>query len=115
MNIKPIKTSQDYKNALKQVEKLWYAKPNTKEGDELDILTTLIEKYETNHYKIMPPNPIEALKFRMEHMGLTQKDLAKLIGANRISEILSNKRGLSLNIIKTLHSKLQIPADSLIS
>ena len=116
MNIKPIKTEKDYEAALKRVEILWdNAKPNTVEGDELDILATLIEQYESKKYHIDLPDPIEAIKFRMEQMGLTQKDLAKMIGANRVSEILNRKRKLSLNMIRILYSNLNIPAESLIA
>lgn len=115
MNIKPIKTDKDYKKALRQVEKIWDAKPDTKKGDELDILTTLIEQYELKKYLILPPDPIKAIEFRMEQMGLSQKDLAKIIGANRISEILNRKRNLSINMIRTLCAKLNITADLLIN
>jgi len=115
MKIKPIKINKDYKEALKKVDNLWDAELNTSKGDELDILTTLIEQYEINNYKIIPPNPIDAIKFRMEQMGLTQKDLAKIIGANRISEILNKQRSLSLNMIRKLYTNLNIPAESLIN
>ena len=114
MNIKPIKTKKDYKNALKRVEKLWDSKLKLKESDELDILVTLIEHYEEKNYKILPPDPIEAIKFRMSQTGLKQKDLAKIIGANRASEILKRKRNLTLNMIRLLHTNLGIPVDSLI-
>jgi len=114
MNIKPIKTKKDYREALERIEKLWDAKFNTKKGDELDILTTLIEKYEENNFEILPPDPVEAIKFRMEQMGLEQKDLSKLIGANRASEILKKKRKLTLNMIKLLSKSLKIPTDVLV-
>ncbi|MFA5169322.1 MAG: helix-turn-helix domain-containing protein [Candidatus Paceibacterota bacterium] len=114
MNIKPIKTEKDYERALKRVDAIWDAKANSKEEDELDILVTLIEKYETEHYPIEAPDPIEAIKFRMEQMGMEQKDLALLIGPNRASEILSGKRPLSLNIIRILRDELDIPVDSLV-
>ena len=114
MNIKPIKTKKDYQNALKRVEKIWNAKPNSKAGDELDILATLIEHYEENNYPILPPDPIEAIKFRMDQIGLEQKDLAKIIGANRTSEILKRKRNLTLKMIRLLHLNFGIPTDSLI-
>jgi len=114
MNVKLIKNINDYRAALKRVEALWNAKPNSEAGDELDILATLIEKYEDSHYKIASPDPIEAIKFRMEQIGMERSDLVKLIGANRVSEVFSKKRALSLNIIRILHSKLNIPADSLI-
>jgi len=114
MNIKLIKTKKDYHEALKRVEKLWNALPNSKEGDELDVLATLIEKYEDIYYKVSSPDPVEAIKFRMEQLGMEQKDLAKIIGANRASEMFSKKRSLSLNMIRILRNKLNIPADSLI-
>jgi HTH-type transcriptional regulator/antitoxin HigA len=114
MNIKLIKNKRDYREALKRVEELWDAKPNSKEGDELDILATLIEKYENVYYAIATPDPVEAVRFRMEQLGLEQKDLAKIIGANRASEMFHKKRSLSLNIIRILRAKLNIPADSLI-
>ncbi|MDP3899795.1 MAG: hypothetical protein Q8Q23_01810 [bacterium] len=113
MNIKPIKNQTDYAIALKKAEKLWDAKPNTKAGDEFEVLTTLIEKYEADNYTILPPDPVEAIKFRMEQMNLTQKDLAHLIGANRVSEVLNRKRKLSLSMIKSFHAHLRIPVDSL--
>jgi len=114
MNIKLIKNNNDYRAALKRVEALWNAKPNSEAGDELDLLATLVEKYENTHYKIAAPDPIEAIKFRMEQIGMERSDLAKIIGANRVSEVFNKKRTLSLNIIRILHSKLNIPADSLI-
>ncbi|OGF26662.1 hypothetical protein A2477_04155 [Candidatus Falkowbacteria bacterium RIFOXYC2_FULL_47_12] len=115
MNIQPIKTPKDHKEALKKVEKLWDAKPDTKAGDELEVLTTLIEKYEADTYNILPPDPVEAIKFRMEQMNVTQTDIARLIGANRISEVLNRKRKLSLNMIKVFHTHLNIPVDSLVN
>ena len=114
MNINLIKNNRDYHAALERVEDLWHALPNSKEGDELDVLATLIEKYEERHFKIAAPDPIEAIKFRMEQIGMERSDLAKLIGANRVSEVFNKKRSLSLNIIRILHKKLNIPADSLI-
>lgn len=114
MNIKLIKNKKDYEKALKQVEKLWGAKLNSKLSDELDLLATLIEKYENENYPIDFPDPIEAIKFRMEQLGLEQSDLAKIIGPNRTSEILNKKRGLSINLIKILRQELNIPADSLL-
>ncbi|MFZ3055108.1 MAG: transcriptional regulator [Minisyncoccales bacterium] len=114
MNIKIIKTEKDYEKALKRADEIWDAKPNSKEEDELDILVTLIEKYETEYYPIKAPDPIEAIKFRMEQMGMEQKDLAEIIGANRASEVLSGKRPLSLNMIRILRDELNIPTDSLV-
>ncbi len=114
MSIKPIRTKKNYQEALIRVEKIWDAKPNTVKGDELEILSVLIEKYEKDHYKILPPDPVEAIKFRMEQMHLEKKDLAKIIGANRVSEVLQKKRGLTIGMIRNLHSTLHIPTDSLV-
>lgn len=115
MNIKPVKTKKDYKEALTRIEKIWNAESGTKMGDELEILSVLVEKYEEDSYKILPPNPIEAIKFRMEQMQLEKKDLAKIIGANRASEVLQGKRGLTINMIRSLRSALRIPTDSLVN
>ncbi len=114
MNLKPIKTKKDYDKALKRLEIIFDARPGTKEGDELDILAMLIEKYEEAHYPIEAPDPIEAIKFRMEQMGYKQKDLAEIIGyKGRVSEILNRKRKLTLEMIRSLHDKLNIPLESL--
>lgn len=91
MNIKPIKTKKNYQETLKRIERIWDALPGTPESDELDILATLVEKYEEANYAIAAPNPVEAIKFRMEQMGMDKKDLAKIIGANRVSELFSKK------------------------
>jgi HTH-type transcriptional regulator / antitoxin HigA len=116
MNIKPIKTKKDYDNALKRIEELWGAKENTAAGDEFEILFTLVEAYEDKHYPIPPPHPIEAIKFRMEQGTISDKQLTKLLGGrSRKSEILSGKRKLSLNMIRTLHKELKIPVESLIN
>ena len=115
MNIKPIKTKKDYKLALKRVDALWDASPKTPEYDELDILSTLIGVYEETHFPIAKPDPIEAIKFRMDQMGLSDKDLSPFIGArSKVSEVLSLKRGLSLPMIRKLSKGLNIPAESLI-
>lgn len=114
MNIKPIKNNKDYKKALSRINKIWDAKEGTKAGDELEIISILVEKYEEEHFEILPPDPIEAIIFRMEQMGLEKKDLAEIIGANRSSEILHGKRRLTLKMIKDLHSTLKIPIDSLV-
>ena len=114
-NLKPIRSEQDYEEALAEVEELWGAKTGTPKGDRLDVLTTLIEAYETEHYPMDPPDPIEAIKFRMEQQGLTRKDLEKILGSRmRVSEVLNRKRGLSINMIRALHQKLGISADVLI-
>ena len=112
--MKPVKTKKDYNMALKRLEIIFDARPGTKEGDELDILAMLIEKYEEEHFPIDAPDPIEAIKFRMEQMGYKQKDLAKIIGyKGRVSEILNRKRKLTLEMIRSLHDKLNIPLESL--
>ena len=115
MNIKPIKTEKDYQNALKRLEVIFDAIPGSRHGDELEILAMLIEDYEDKHYPIDSPDPIEAIKFRMEQMGYKQKDLAKIIGfKGRVSEILNRKRKLSLEMIRNLHEKMNIPLEALV-
>ena len=114
MNIKPIKTEKDYNNTLNQIEKLMDAKPNTPQMDELEVLTTLVEAYEAQHYIINTPDPIEAIKFRMEQEGLKQKDLVNIVGSkSRVSEILNKKRKLTIEMIRNLHTRLHIPVESL--
>ena len=101
MNIKPIKTEKDYQLAISRIEELWGALKDSPEGDELDLLLTLVESYELKHYPIAPPDPVDAIKFRMEQMGLTNADMSKYLGSqSRVSEILNRKRGLTLNMIK---------------
>jgi HTH-type transcriptional regulator/antitoxin HigA len=113
--LKPIRSKADYKNALAEVERLWGAKSGTPPGDRLDILATLIDAYEDEHYPIDPPDPIEAIKFRMEQLGLRRKDLEPLIGTRtRVAEILNRRRSLSIAMIRRLHDRLGIPADVLI-
>jgi HTH-type transcriptional regulator/antitoxin HigA len=113
--IKPIRTKRDYDDALKEVEHLWGAKSGTSEGDRLDVLATLIDVYETEHHPMDPPDPIEAIKFRMEQQGLTRRDLEEIIGTRtRIAEVLNRKRGLSITMIRRLHERLGISADVLI-
>ena len=113
--MKIIKTESEYKSALIKLEKLFNAKPNTTQGDELELLSLLIEKYEQEKYPIDMPDPIEAIKFRMEQMGYTQNDLAKIIGLkSRASEILNRKRPLTLEMIRNLHEKMNIPTQVLI-
>jgi HTH-type transcriptional regulator/antitoxin HigA len=113
--IKPIRTKRDYDGALKEVERLWGAKSGTPEGDRLDVLATLIDVYETERYPMDPPDPIEAIKFRMEQQGLTRRDLEEIIGTRtRIAEVLNRKRGLSITMIRRLHERLGISADVLI-
>jgi HTH-type transcriptional regulator/antitoxin HigA len=116
MNIKPIKTEEDYKLALARVSELMDAEMNTPQGDELDILATLIESYEAKHYVIAAPDPIEAIKFRMEQMGLEHQDLEPFIGnLNIVTEVMNRQRELSLAMIRRLHNGLQIPLESLIN
>lgn len=113
--IKPIRTKKDYEKAMKDVEALWGAKSGTPKGDRLDVLATLIDAWEEAHYPMDPPDPIEAIKFRMEQQGLTRKDLEGIIGTRaRIAEVLSGKRELSIAMIRRLNSKLNIPAEILI-
>ena len=114
MNIKPIKNEEDYTQTLKYIESLMDAKPNTLQMDELEVLTTLVEAYEEQHYKIEAPDPIEAIKFRMEQEGLKQKDLVSIVGSkSRVSEILNRKRKLTIEMIRNLHKQLHIPVESL--
>lgn len=116
MEIKPIHTEQEYQAALRRLEEVWEAEPGTPESDELDVLSVLVEAYEDEHYPIHPPDPIEAIKFRMEQMGLTRRDLEPYIGPRaRVSEILTRKRKLSLDMIRKLNEKLGIPAEILIA
>ena len=115
MDIKPIRTKADYRAALKQIEKLMGAKANSADGEKLDVLATLVEAYERKHYPLDLPDPVEAIKFEMEQRGLTIKDLEPMIGkSNRIYEVLSYKRPLTLQMIRRLHAGLGIPAESLL-
>jgi HTH-type transcriptional regulator / antitoxin HigA len=116
MTIKPIKTERDYRKALKEIDKLWDAKPNTPMGDRLDVLVTLVEAYEQKHYKVDPPDPIEAIKFRMEQLELKPSDLAKILGGwSRVSEVLNRKRKLTVEMMRSLRKHLAIPAESLLA
>ena len=113
--IKPIRSEADYQAALKEVERLWGAKLGTPSGDRLDVLATLIDAYESEHDPVDPPDPIEAIKFRMEQQGLTRKDLEPLIGTRtRVAEVLNRKRSLSIGMIRRLHRGLGISAEILI-
>ena len=115
MNIKPIKTEDDYNQALERLEVIFDAKFNSPEGDELEVLGILINQYENENFPIGLPDPIEAIKFRMEQMGYNQTDLANIVGLkSRASEILNRKRKLSLEMIRQLNEKLHIPTDVLI-
>jgi HTH-type transcriptional regulator/antitoxin HigA len=113
--LRPIRSKSDYKKALAEAERLWGAKSGTPAGDRLDVLATLIDVYEGEHYPMDPPDPIEAIKFRMEQQGLTRKDLEPLIGTRtRVAEVLNRKRSLSISMIRRLHERLGIPAEVLI-
>ena len=115
MDIKPIKTARDYRQALKAIEALMDAKRNTPEGDRLDVLVTLVEAYEAKHHAIEAPNSIDAIEFAMEQRGLTRRDLEPFIGSRaRVSEVLNRRRPLTLPMIRNLHRGLQIPAELLI-
>ena len=115
MEIKPIKTEQDYQAAMARLETIFDAKLGTPEGDELEVLGVLIDNYERTHFPIDLPDPIEAIKFRMEQMDYSNKDLAEVIGfKGRVSEILNRKRKLSINMIRKLHASMQIPTDVLV-
>ena len=114
MEIKPIKTENDYNQALQRLEIIFDAKVGSPEGDELEVLGILIDKYENEKFPISLPDPIEAIKFRMEQMGYNQNDLANIVGLkSRASEILNRKRKLSLEMIRQLHERLHIPTDVL--
>jgi HTH-type transcriptional regulator/antitoxin HigA len=113
--LKPIRTKADYEKALSDVERLWGAKSGTPKGDRLDVLATLIDAYEAEHYPMEPPDPVEAIKFRMEQQGLSRKDLEPLIGTRtRVAEVLNRKRSLSIGMIRRLHDRLGISAEVLI-
>src|SRR5580692_11755680 len=113
--LKPIRSEDDYQTALAEAERLWGAKSGTPDGDRLDILATLIDVYESEHDPMDPPDPVEAIKFRMEQQGLTRKELEPLIGTRtRVAEVLNRKRNLSIAMIRRLHERLGISADVLI-
>ena len=113
--IRPIRTEGDYETALAEVERLWGAASGTPEGDRLDVLATLLDAYESERHPMDPPDPIEAILFRMEQQGLTRQDLEGILGArSRISEVLNRRRGLSITMIRHLHDKLGISAEVLI-
>lgn len=116
MDIKPIKTENDYKRVLKRLEIIFDALPDTKESDEADILSLLIENYENQHYPIEAPDPIEAIKIRMQEMDLKQKDLIGIIGGkSRVSEILNKKKRLTVEMIRKLERLLNISASVMVS
>jgi len=110
-----VRTKKDYEAALAEVERLWGAKSGTPGGDRLDVLATLIDAYEAAHYPMDPPDPVEAIKFRMEQQGLTRRDLEPLIGTRtRVAEVLNRRRSLSIPMIRRLHQTLGISAEVLI-
>ena len=116
MEIRPIRTEKDYRKALKRTGEIWDAEPGTPEADELESLLPLIEDYEEAHYHIDPPDPIEAIKVRMEDLGLSRKDLESCIGSRgRVSDILNRRRPLTLPMIRKLSAKLGLPGDVLIA
>lgn len=115
MKLHPIKNNKEYEASLKQAEKLMDARSGTKEADHLEVLSILIEKYEEEHFPMEKPTPVEAIKFRMEQSSMSRADLGKLIGGrSRASEILNYQRPLSLQMIRTLHEKLDIPLEVLV-
>ena len=114
-DLKPIRTQADYEDALAEVERLWGAKSGTPEGDRLDVVATLIEVYEAKHHPIDPPDPIGAIRFRIEQQSLTRKDLEPIIGpGNRVADVLNRKRGLCIKMIRQLRNRLGISAKVLI-
>ena len=116
VDLKPIRSKAAYHQAVAELERLWGARTGTPDGDRLDVLATLIDAYEARQYPIDPPDPIEAIRFRMEQLGLERKDLERYLGSrSRVSEVLSRKRRLSLRMIRSLHRELGIPAESLLA
>ena len=115
MDITPIKTESDYQAALKEIEALMDAQPDTPEGDRLDVMTTLVEAFEAKHYPIDEPDPIEAILHRMEALGIDRKDLEKMIGTRaRVSEVLNRKRPLTISMIRRISEKMHISANVLV-
>ncbi len=115
MEIHPIKTDADYRRALGEVERLWSADPGSSDGDYVDVLSTLIEAYESMHHPISAPDPIAAIEFMIEQKGLTRRDVEPAIGSRgRVSEVLNRKRPLTLPMVRSLSALLQIPTDVLV-
>jgi len=115
MIIRPIRNAHDHESALKRIQAVILSKPGTDEGDELDVLATLVDAYEQEHFPIESADPVEAIRFRMEQMDLERKDLEPFIGSRaRVSEVLNRRRGLSLKMIRALHKELKIPLEALI-
>jgi HTH-type transcriptional regulator/antitoxin HigA len=116
MDIKPIRNERQHRAALKEVERLWAARPGTPAHDRLEVLATLAEDYEDRHYPVLPPDPVAAIRFRMEQLGLDRKALEPSIGSRaRVSEVLSGRRRLTLDMIRRLHAQLGSPADVLLA
>jgi HTH-type transcriptional regulator/antitoxin HigA len=115
MEIKPIKTAEDHDQALREIERLWGSPPGSKEADRLNVLAILVDNYEEEHYPMDPPDPIEAIKFRMEQEGLSRSALEPILGTRgRVAEVLNGRRQLSIGMIRRLHGQLHIPAEVLI-
>jgi len=116
IEIKAIKTEKDYKQTMKMIDSLWECVPGSKDEQTLEVLSILVEEYENKHYPIEEPDPIEYIKYQMQQMHLSKKDLGKYLGgANRVSEVLSRKRPLTLKMIKNLYQHLHIPAETLLA
>lgn len=115
MDIKPIRTLRDYKAALAEIERLFDAEPGTSDGDRLDVLTTLVEAHEQQHYPVLPPDPVEAILYFIQSRGLSRKELEPYLGSRaKVSEVLNRRRPLSIEMIRRLHDGLGIPAEVLI-
>jgi HTH-type transcriptional regulator/antitoxin HigA len=115
MNIEIVKTKAQYQKSLMRFEEVFLAKSNTKEGKEAQLLALVIKDYEDKHYKIESPDPVEAIKYRMEQMNLSKKDLGEILGySSRVSEVLNRKRKLTLEMVRNLHERLNIPLESLV-
>ncbi len=115
MEIKPIRTKADYERALREIERLWGAGEGTPDGDRLDVLATLVDAYEQKHFPIDPPDPVDAIRFRLEQQGLDARAVVGVIGGrSRVYEVMHRKRALSLEMIRRLHQRFGIPADVLI-
>ena len=115
MKIAPIKSEADYDAALAEIDRLMDAEPDSPRGDRLDVLVTLVEAYEAKRWVIDPPDPIDAIKLRMEQRGLSRRDLQRILGSRgRVSEVLNRRRGLSVEMMRRLHQELAIPAESLL-
>ena len=116
MDIRPIKTDEDFECAIRRIDELWHAKEGTSEGDELEVWLTLVEAYEKEHHPMPPPTLNEAIEFQMDQLGITKADLARMLGSRgRVSEILSGKHKLTVRMLKRLHNELGVPADVLLA